>query len=131
MAFLTKQNPASLHFEPCEQPVGVHVPCTQRNALHQSQAIFDVLNWIPGLETRQINPHGGCCGAAGSYMITQPEFSDALGDAMAERIIDSDVRTLLTTNIGCSIQLQARLREQGFEVEVIHPVTLLWRQLRR
>ena len=63
-------------------------------------------------------------------MVTQPEFSDALGDTVVERIIDSAVRTLVTTNIGCSIQLQARLRARGVEVEVIHPVTLLLRQLR-
>ncbi|WP_165869214.1 (Fe-S)-binding protein [Thiogranum longum] len=130
MAFLAEQDAATVRFDPCEEPVGVYVPCTQRNALRQSQALFDVLRWIPGLETRHINPQGGCCGAAGSYMVTQPAFSDALGDAVVERIIDSAVRTLVTTNIGCSIQLQARLRARGIEVEVIHPVTLLLRQLR-
>ncbi len=130
MAFLARQDSASLDFVPCEHPVGVYIPCTQRNALHQSQAIFDVLNWIPGLETRHINPQGGCCGAAGSYMLTQPEFSDLLGDKVAEQVIGGDVRTLLTTNIGCSIQLQARLHEQGARVDVIHPVSLLRRQLR-
>lgn len=127
-AFLATQNPASLHFGPCKHPVGVYMPCTQRNALQQSQAVFEVLNWIPQLETHLINPQGGCCGAAGSYLLTQAEFSDALGDQMAERIVDSRVRTLLTTNIGCAIHLQARLRKQGVRVEVIHPVTFLWKQ---
>ena len=131
MAFLAKQDAAPLHFNPCEHPVGVYVPCTQRNALRQPQAIFDVLSWVPGLDVHHINPQGGCCGAAGSYMITQPAFSDRLGDKVAEDIIDSKVRTLVTTNIGCSIQLQARLRKQGVSIEVIHPVTLLWRLLRR
>ncbi len=131
MAFLAKQDPASLHFNPCEYPVGVYVPCTQRNALRQSQALLDALNWIPGLEICHINPQGGCCGAAGSYMITQPAFSDRLGDGVADGIIDSGVRTLVTTNIGCSIQLQARLHKQGGNIEVIHPVTLLWRLLRQ
>lgn len=131
MAFLAGQDPAALRLNPCEHPVGLYIPCTQRNALQQSQALFEVLGWIPQLEIRQVNPQGGCCGAAGSYLLSQPEFSDALGDAVAERVIDSGVRTLLTTNIGCSIQLQARLRARGITVEVIHPVTLLWRQLRR
>jgi glycolate oxidase iron-sulfur subunit len=131
MEFLAGQDSAALHFDPCEQPVGVHVPCTQRNALHQSQAIFDVLSWIPGLETRHINPQGGCCGAAGSYMITQPELSDALGNVMAEQVAESGVRTLLTNNIGCSIQFQAQLHAKGLTVDVIHPVTLLWRQLNK
>jgi len=128
MAFLAGQDPALLHFNPCEHPVGVYVPCTQRNALQQSQAIFEVLNWIPGLEARHINPNGGCCGAAGSYMLEQPEFADALGDAVVESIVAAGVRTLVTTNIGCSLQLKARLRARGIDVEVIHPVTLLWRQ---
>ncbi len=131
MAFLAGQDATSLDFAPHDQPVGVYIPCTQRNALRESQAVFDVLNWIPGLETRYINPQGGCCGAAGSYMVTRPDISDALGDVVVERILDSDVRCLLTTNIGCSIQLQARLRARAVEVEVIHPVTLLLRQLRQ
>lgn len=131
MAFLARQDATALDFARFDQPVGVYIPCTQRNALRESQAVLDVLNRIPGLEIRHINPQGGCCGAAGSYMVTRPDMSDALGDAVAERIIDSGVRCLLTTNIGCSIQLQARLRARGLEVEVIHPVTLLLRQLRQ
>jgi len=129
MAFLARQDPLSLCFDPCEYPVGIYMPCTQRNALQQSQAVFEVLNWIPGLEIHTINPQGGCCGAAGNYMLTQAEFSDALGDAVVERIIDRQVRTLLTTNIGCSLHLQTRLRKQGIKIELIHPVTLLRRQL--
>ncbi len=131
MTFLGGQDPAALSFQPCEYPVGLYIPCTQRNALQQSQVIFDVLSWIPQLQLQHINPQGGCCGAAGSYMLSQPEVSDALGDAVVEQVIDSKVRTLLTTNIGCSIQLQARLQARGVTVEVIHPVTLLLRQLRR
>ncbi len=129
MAFLARQDPAALHFAPCDDPVGVYIPCTQRNALQQAEAVFKVLGWIPGLETRPINPQGGCCGAAGNYMLTQPEFSDALGDRMVERVIDSQVHTLLTTNIGCAMHLRARLRKRGVRIDVIHPVTLLWKQL--
>ncbi len=127
--FIARHDLALLHFEPCDHPVGVYVPCTQRNALHQSQSILDLVNQIPGLELHHINPNGGCCGAAGNYMLTQPEFADSLGDAVVERVIESGVQTLLTTNIGCSIHLQARLRMQGVDIDVIHPVTLLYRQL--
>ncbi len=127
-AFLARQGAPTARFEPCEHPVGVYVPCTQRNALRQSQAIFEVLEWIPGLDIRHLNPRGGCCGAAGSYMLEQPEFADALGDAAIEPIVAAGVRTLVTTNIGCSLQLKARLRARGVDIEVIHPVSLLWRQ---
>jgi glycolate oxidase iron-sulfur subunit len=88
-------------------------------------ALLRVLGWIPGLELKIVNPEGGCCGAAGSYMLAQPELADRLGAAMVEQVLATDARILLTTNIGCSLQLAAGIRRQGQQLEVMHPVTLL------
>ncbi|HHH47423.1 MAG TPA: (Fe-S)-binding protein, partial [Gammaproteobacteria bacterium] len=46
---------------------------------------------------------------------------DALHDARAE--------ILVTSNIGCALHLQAGLRERGRDIEVLHPLTLLARQV--
>jgi glycolate oxidase iron-sulfur subunit len=86
---------------------------------------MQVLQWIPDLQVEIVNPDGGCCGAAGSYLLTQPEIADQLGDAMVDRITASGAATLLTTNIGCSLHLGARLRRRGLDIAILHPVTLL------
>ncbi|MGW8311008.1 MAG: (Fe-S)-binding protein [Thiogranum sp.] len=124
MAFIAEHHAGALRLKPLQAKVALHLPCTQRNVLGQ-EALLRVLGWIPGLELMIVNPEGGCCGAAGSYMLAQPELADRLGAAMVERVLATDARILLTTNIGCSLQLAAGIRQQVHELEVMHPVTLL------
>lgn len=124
VTFLATGHAGALQFGSTPEKIALYVPCTQRNQLGQS-ALMEVLRWIPGLQLEIINPEGGCCGAAGSYMMTQAETADRLGDAVAERVIASGVSRLLTTNIGCSLHLGARLRQRGVTIEITHPVTLL------
>jgi glycolate oxidase iron-sulfur subunit len=128
--FLRPQNRAKVQFQPLEQTVAVYIPCTHRNVLGQQQDILDILRWIPGIEPLVINPNGGCCGAAGSYMLSQPELSERLREPLIDTLVQSGARLLLTTNIGCAIQLQAGLKERGVAIEVLHPVVLLDRLLK-
>jgi glycolate oxidase iron-sulfur subunit len=48
---------------------------------------------------------------------------------MVDKVIASGCTTLLSTNVGCSLQLRGELRQRGADVEIIHPLTLLSRQL--
>jgi len=128
--FLRRQNRAKVQFQPLEETVAVYIPCTHRNVLGQQQDILDILRWIPGIEPLVINPNGGCCGAAGSYMLSQPELSERLREPLIDTLVQSGARLLLTTNIGCAIQLQAGLKERGVAIEVQHPVVLLERLLK-
>jgi len=127
--FLLKQSGKKLKLQPFAEKVALYVPCTHRNSLKQQQTIVDILKLIPGLQPLFINPQGGCCGAAGSYMFSQPELSDQLRAPVIEKLAESGANVLLTTNIGCSIHLQVGLKERGLEIDVLHPVVLLDRLL--
>ncbi|MFQ5643568.1 MAG: (Fe-S)-binding protein [Thiogranum sp.] len=129
MHFLAGTGRADMRFGKPEQKLAVYIPCTHRNGLKQSRDVMDVLQWLPGPEPVLINPEGGCCGAAGSYMLGQPQLSEQLGNAAAERIIASGAGIVLTTNTGCALHLQAVLQQRAAGVEVLHPVVLLERLL--
>jgi glycolate oxidase iron-sulfur subunit len=124
VTFLAAGHAGVLEFRPLAEKAALYFPCTQSNVLGLS-ALRAVLQWIPDLQLEIVNPQGGCCGAAGSYVLTQPELADRLGDAMADRIAASGAAILLTTNIGCSLHLGARLRRRGVDIDILHPVTLL------
>jgi glycolate oxidase iron-sulfur subunit len=128
--FLRDQGHDELQLDPLSQTVAVHLPCTHRNVLKQAQDVLAILAWIPELKPLAVNPRDGCCGAAGSYVLTQPEVADQLRDRVVDSIAATDARTLVTTNIGCALHLQAGLRERGIDIDVVHPVVLLERQLR-
>ena len=127
--FLLAHERTALQFAPLPQTVAVHIPCSHRNVLRQGQDILAILDWIPALRPLALNPQGGCCGAAGSYLLSQPEVADQLRDDMLEPLAASGTRLLVTSNIGCSMHLQAGLKEKGLDIEVVHPVVLLARQL--
>jgi glycolate oxidase iron-sulfur subunit len=123
--YLAEDAASLLRFKPLPEIVALYLPCTQRNVLKQQDTLIKILAQVPELKTVTINPDGGCCGAAGSYMLTQAALSDRLGDAMVERVINSGARILLTSNIGCSLQLGAGLKRRGVDIAVMHPVVLL------
>ena len=68
-----------------------------------------------------------CCGAAGSYNLTEPEMADRLGERKAGHIRATGAEAVITANAGCSLQIQSALRSEGRPLPVYHPVDLLAR----
>src|SRR5205823_4382505 len=53
-----------------------------------------LLEMIPGLQLVPLNESEICCGAAGSYNITQPQMADALGERKAHNVLDTGARAV-------------------------------------
>ncbi len=117
----------TLAFRPLPMRVGVHIPCSQRNVLRQADHSSVLLRRIPELEAVAVGDSPRCCGAAGTYVLTQPEMADRLRDELLDGLAGVDL--LVSTNIGCAMHLSAGLRARGLDMEVVHPVVLLARQL--
>lgn len=129
--FLATKSPLqTLALRPLPQTVAVHDPCTLRNGLRQHRNVYRLLEQIPALHTVPLSDTGRCCGAAGSFFLTQPQTANALRDAHIETLRGLNVRTLVSANVGCALHLAAGIRDAGLDIEVIHPVTLLARQMR-
>ncbi|WP_406672168.1 (Fe-S)-binding protein [Natronospira sp.] len=120
---------AQLSLNPIEERALLHLPCSQRNVVGATGSIADLLARIPGLELLTLDSRGQCCGAAGTYLLGQAAFSEQLGQALADKVVAERPRYLLTSNIGCKLQLRRQLRRRLPECEVLHPIELLARQL--
>jgi len=116
-------------FKPWNAKALVQAPCTQRNVLKSERAAFDLVQLIPGLKVQPIPASMGCCGAAGSYMLTEPEKADAFADAYATFIKEQQADVLITSNVGCALHLRAALVRVGIRIPVLHPIELLAQQL--
>lgn len=116
-----------LRFKPLIARVLLHTPCTLRNVLREESGVRSLLARIPGLEVSATD--AACCGAAGSYFLSQPEMSDALAAVKVDQARTSRPHFLLTSNVGCGMHLAAAMRRGGLTVEVMHPLQLLARQL--
>ncbi len=129
MAFLHKQMKVSqLNFAPLDQQVLIHTACSLKNILQEEQLLYQLLALIPGIKLHKLNSQY-CCGAAGSYMLQYPKVSNQLLHDKLEEIKQQDSQLLVSSNIGCSLHFKQGLEYSGQKVEVIHPVSLLARQL--
>lgn len=121
--------PESLKVAPLEATAILQSPCSLRNVIKTADAPLKLLSKIPGLKVSPLPPSIRCCGAAGSFMLNHPEEAQAYRQEILDRLIAAPPRYLLSSNPGCSAHLRAGLRDLGLETEVVHPVTLLWRQV--
>jgi glycolate oxidase iron-sulfur subunit len=107
--------------------VAVHDPCHLRHA----QRIVDaprVIVRAAGYTPIDIDPDGMCCGAAGLYMVYEPEAAEKLGEQKAAQVRQAGPATVVSANPGCEIQLRAHL---GKGYRVLHPIELYWQALNR
>ncbi|MSR59674.1 MAG: 4Fe-4S dicluster domain-containing protein [Planctomycetaceae bacterium] len=102
-----------------------HDACHLVHAQRIREQPRDLLAKIPGLELVPIAEAEICCGAAGSYNLTEPEMSDRLAERKLKHILAAKPQAVITGNVGCSMQIQASLRQAGLDVWVAHPMELL------
>ncbi len=128
--FLLDVWPKDLEPAPLAARVAVQDPCTLRNVLRQTDAPYRLLQLIPQLQVLPLAGNNRCCGAAGSYVLSEPAMADRLvaEKLVALRALKPDY--LVSSNVGCALHLRAALLREAPVIPVLHPVQLLARQLR-
>ena len=119
----------TLHFDPLPQQIAVHEPCSQRNITGDLSSTITMLKRIPEVKLTALPDNKLCCGAAGSYMLSEAEMADSLRDDKLETLQKNQSKILVSANLGCALHLAAGIRDAGTRIEVLHPIELLARQL--
>ncbi len=110
--------------------IAVHEPCSLRNVMQTAKKTYNLLNRLSATEVSIISNQSTCCGAAGTYFLTQPQLSEVFRDDTLRTIHESGCDTLVTSNIGCALHLAAGIASRHLDVEVVHPAILIDRALR-
>jgi glycolate oxidase iron-sulfur subunit len=103
-----------------------HDACGLSHGQKIRSAPRQLLGLIPGLNLVPLPESELCCGAAGSYNITQPEMAHQVGERKAQNIVSTRARAVFTGNVGCLLQIARHLRGQNPPVWVAHPIDALW-----
>ena len=85
-----------------------------------------LLELIPELQLVPLNESEICCGAAGSYNLTQPEMAERLGERKAQNILATGAEAVFSGNVGCLIQIGRYLRDKKPGLIIAHPIDALW-----
>jgi glycolate oxidase iron-sulfur subunit len=115
---------------PLNLKVTYHDACHLCHAQQIRTQPRDLLAMIPGIDLVPLEESELCCGAAGTYNLTQPEMADRLGLRKVNHIQATGASMVVTGNVGCILQIARKVKECGLSIEVAHPIDLLDRAYR-
>jgi glycolate oxidase iron-sulfur subunit len=131
LSYLTANEwPEAIQLSPMEEKVAIHIPCTQRNVLKDTTSTRSLMERIPGIQLEDLPLSDGCCGAGGLNLLNQFDLGESLFEQSLAWLVREQPRYLVSTNIGCTLHMQAAIEQSSLDCEVVHPLTLLARQLK-
>lgn len=111
---------------PVKMRATYHDACHLCHAQKIRSAPRELLAMIPELELIPLPESEFCCGAAGSYNLSQPEMAERLGLRKVGHVLATQPEAVITANAGCHLQIARYLRKEHPEIRVAHPVEALW-----
>jgi glycolate oxidase iron-sulfur subunit len=105
--------------------VTYHDPCHLVRGQGVKTQPREILRGIPGVTLVEMAAADTCCGSAGSFCVTHPELSQAVGGTKAANTIATKADAVVTACPACLSQLRAMLRAKGSAMPVVHLSELL------
>lgn len=96
--------------------------CHAQQIRNQPRAL---LKKIPGLELIPLEESEICCGAAGTYNLTEPEMAERLVARKTKNIANTGVQAVFIANAGCTLHITRRLKQEGQNLWIAHPIEAL------
>ena len=84
-----------------------------------------LLDLIPKLQLVPLEESEICCGAAGTYNLTEPEMAERLAVRKHRYIEATGAQAVFTANAGCLLQIGRKIRQARLPIWVAHPVEAL------
>lgn len=123
--FLVQLGPIAPEHPVPYRKVTYHDACHLVHAQRVRSQPRQLLEMIPGLELIPLEETEICCGAAGTYNLTEPEMSERLGRRKMDHILATGAEAVVTGNVGCILQIARKAKEYGTTITVEHPIDLL------
>ncbi|VAW58290.1 Glycolate dehydrogenase, iron-sulfur subunit GlcF [hydrothermal vent metagenome] len=126
---LTQLKQQPLAFTASAQAIALHESCSHRNRLNLKTLNADLLNCVPNMQIIKSSNPSLCCGAGGIQSINYPEQAQALLNGKLASFDLSQTNILISDNIGCSLHIKSAISAYNPNIEIMHPISFLARQL--
>ena len=118
-----------LTFNAPDQAIALHESCSHRNRLRLKSLNFDLLSCVPDVQIIESDNPSLCCGASGIQYLDYPEQANALVQGKLKSFDLTQTNVLISDNIGCSLYIKSSVSGYNPDIEIMHPVSFLARQL--
>lgn len=105
--------------------VTYHDGCHAYRGLGVYDAPRRLLAHVKGLELVEMEPPVWCCGFGGTFSVRMPDVSGAILDEKIRRIAATDVETVVSTELGCMMNISGGLTRRGLRPRVVHIANIL------
>ncbi len=105
--------------------VTYHDPCHLKRFSGVSEEPRNILKKIPQIEFIEMEEADKCCGAAGTFCITNSKLSKAISAKKAQNIIKTKAQAVATSCPSCNMGLYQGLLEINEERKIIQPIEIL------
>jgi L-lactate dehydrogenase complex protein LldE len=108
-----------------EDVVTFHDGCHGLRELGIHDSPRRLLAKVRGLELRELEPAGECCGFGGTFAVKFGELSGAMGRAKVEAILKTGARTVVSLDTSSLMQIQGVLSRAGCDIRTLHLAEVL------
>jgi glycolate oxidase iron-sulfur subunit len=132
MEFIAEQKPLpNLNPELKLGSITYHDACHLIHAQKVSTQPREVIKSLPGVNYTELDEASWCCGSAGIYNVVRYEDAVKQLERKMNNIKNTNAKIVLTGNPGCMGQIKHGTQKFNVDVEVLHPVTLIKRMLKK
>lgn len=96
-----------------------HEPCHARELGTEGLGVR-LLRGIDGLELVPLPPGDACCGFGGAFLVTHHTVSVRIGAGLLDRLAQAEIDTLIGSDLGCLMHLEALAERRGQPLRVQH-----------
>ncbi len=105
--------------------VTYHSSCHLLRELRIQDEPRKLIKSVKGVEFIEMNLHDACCGFGGTFSVKFPDVSASILDEKIENIIKSGADTVISTDMGCLMQIGGAISRRKIPVKVMHLAELL------
>jgi len=107
-----------------EAAVALHRSCHTRGT-GSSEAAALLLSSIAGLRLVEFGEGEQCCGFGGTFSVSFPHISKAMGDLKLDHVREAKADVLVSGDMGCLMHLQGLADKEGMPVRALHIAQVL------
>lgn len=107
--------------------VTYHDSCHLLRELSVKDEPRKLIEAVSGVEFREMDLHDACCGFGGTFSIKFPRVSVSMLDEKIECILGSGADTVVSSDMGCLMNISGALGRRKIPVKVLHIAELLAR----
>jgi len=102
-----------------------HDSCHLLRELRVKEGPRELIKSVKGVEFKEMELHDACCGFGGTFSIKFPKVSVSMLDEKIECIINSGADTLVSSDMGCLMNIGGALSRRKIPVKIMHLAELL------